>query len=105
MAKKNVEVPARKSLLEKVESTDKFKTVSARIPEIISDDFDKLVERAKLHGFTITATKVIVSALKDAVEFENIALDKLKQPEADNEKPATTETEQDILIDDITGLK
>lgn len=68
----------RKSLLEKTE-IDKFKTVSARIPQQLSDDFDKLVDRAKANGFVISISKVITAALQDAIEFENIELDKLDQ--------------------------
>jgi Arc/MetJ-type ribon-helix-helix transcriptional regulator len=68
----------RKSLLEKTE-VDKFKTVSARIPQQLSDDFDKLVDRAKASGFVISISKVITAALQDAIEFENIELDKLDQ--------------------------
>lgn len=67
---------ARKSLLVKTES-DKFKTVSARVPFQLSSDFDKLVERAKKYGLTISMTNVIVMALQDAIKFENAELDKL----------------------------
>jgi hypothetical protein len=67
---------ARKSLLEKIEE-EKFKTVSARVPLLLSDEFDKLVTRAKTHGFTISITKVITEALKDSIKFHNIELNKL----------------------------
>lgn len=70
--------PVRKSLLEKTECDNKFKTVSARIPQQLSDDFDKLVDRAKEAGFTISITKVIIAALQDSIKFENSELDTQK---------------------------
>ncbi len=68
----------KRSLLKPiVKKADKYKTVSARIPLDISDAFDSLILRAERNGYIITPSVVIIQALRDAIKYENIELDKL----------------------------
>lgn len=86
-------LPARKSLLEPVEA-EKFKTFSARVPQDLSDEFDKLVERAKKFNFVITPSKIITAAVRDAVNFENLELDKFERFAAEKAEAEKTELER-----------
>lgn len=57
----------KSQFLVKTESTE-LKTVSARIPIELYDQFYKAVEIAKEHGFDLTITHVVQVAMQNAIK-------------------------------------
>ena len=69
------------SFLEKLPA-EKTRAVSARVPIEIIDEYDILVERVKSYGYTISISRIIISAIQNAVKATNEELDKMPAPTA-----------------------
>ena len=69
------------SFLERLPA-EKTRAVSARVPIEIIDEYDILVERVKSYGYTISISKIIITAIQNAVKLTNEELDKLPAAQA-----------------------
>lgn len=74
------------SFLERLPA-EKTRAVSARVPVEIANEYDKLVNRVKSYGYTISLSRIIITALQNAIKETNEELDKLPAPTATSTKP------------------
>lgn len=67
------------SFLERLPA-EKTRAVSARVPVEIANEYDSLVKRVKSYGYTISLSKIIITALQNAIKLTNEELDRLPAP-------------------------
>lgn len=92
----------KKSLLKPiVKKTEKYKTISARVPLDVSDAFDCLILRAEKNGYIITPSVVIIQALRDAIKYENTELDKLEKTGGSDISPVIDKVPSNVIIEPV----
>ncbi len=92
----------KKSLLRPItKKANKYKTISARVPLDISDEFDCLILRAEKNGYTITPSIVIIQALRDAIRYENAELDKFERTVSSDVSPEIDKVPSNVISERV----